>query len=67
MPTIEVLNIYELGKIVSLRFLEWVQANPTGVVALPTGRTPEFFIKTLDRYKSNWTTPEVQAGKYLVR
>lgn len=48
------------GKIVSLRFLEWVRANPTGVVALPTGRTPEFFIKTLDRYKTHWHTPEVR-------
>ena len=47
------------GKIVSLRFLEWVRANPTGVVALPTGRTPEFFIKTLDRYKTHWNTVEV--------
>jgi glucosamine-6-phosphate deaminase len=61
VPTIEVTNIYELGKIVSLRFLEWVKLNPQGVVALPTGRTPEFFIKTLERYKSQWTTPEVQA------
>eukprot|EP01032_Pedospumella_encystans_P009217 gene9217-10873_t len=61
IPTVEVLNIYELGKIVSLRFLEWVRANPTGVVALPTGRTPEFFIKTLDRYKTHWNTAEVQA------
>jgi 6-phosphogluconolactonase/glucosamine-6-phosphate isomerase/deaminase len=61
VPTIEVTNIYELGKIVSLRFLEWVQTHPTGVVALPTGRTPEFFIKTLERYKTQWHTPEVQA------
>lgn len=61
VPTIEVTNIYELGKIVSLRFLEWVKTNPRGVVALPTGRTPEFFIKTLERYKSQWHTAEVQS------
>ena len=60
IPTIEVTNIYELGKIVSLRFLEWVKCNPTGVCALPTGRTPEFFIKTLERYKTQWNTTEVQ-------
>ena len=58
--TIEVQNIYELGKLVALRFLEWVNVNPTGVIALPTGRTPEYFIKTLEHYKANWTTREVQ-------
>ena len=52
------------GKIVSLRFLEWVRANPTGVVALPTGRTPEFFIKTLDRYKTHWNTAEVNYSAF---
>ena len=47
VATIEVQNIYELGRLVALRFLEWVRDNPSGVVALPTGRTPEYFIKTL--------------------
>lgn len=60
VPTIEVTNIYELGKIVSQRFIEWVKLNPTGVVALPTGRTPEFFIKTIEKYKSQWNSEEVQ-------
>ena len=60
IPTLEVVNIYELGKIVALRFLEWCHENPKGVVALPTGRTPEFFIKTLEAYKTGWDTPEVR-------
>jgi 6-phosphogluconolactonase/glucosamine-6-phosphate isomerase/deaminase len=60
IPTIEVTNIYDLGKLVSQRFMEWVHLNPTGVVALPTGRTPEFFIKTLEKYKSQWDSAEVQ-------
>lgn len=60
IPSIEVRNIYELGKLVSQRFMEWVISNPTGVVALPTGRTPEFFIKTLEKYKNSWYSNEVQ-------
>lgn len=59
-PVVEVLNIYELGKIVALSFLEWVHANPKGVVALPTGKTPEYFIKTLDHYKANWNNPKIR-------
>ena len=34
----------ELGKLTALQFLEFVQQNPTGVVSLPTGKTPEYFI-----------------------
>lgn len=60
IKTIQTSNVYELGKLISLRFLEWVIDNPNGVVALPTGRTPEFFIKTLENYKQHWTDAEVQ-------
>jgi glucosamine-6-phosphate deaminase len=60
IKTIQTTNVYELGKLISLRFLEWVQENPSGVVALPTGRTPEFFIKTLENYKRHWTDAPVQ-------
>lgn len=59
-PVVEVQNVYELGKIVALSFLEWVDANPNGVIALPTGKTPEYFIKTLERYKTMWNEPEIQ-------
>lgn len=67
-PLVEVKNVYELGKIVALSFLEWAHANPTGVVALPTGKTPEYFIKTLERYKNTWssdaTRSEIKAYGY---
>lgn len=59
-PTIEVLNVYELGKLVALSFLEWVTENPTGVIALPTGKTPEYFIKTLTRYFETWNDPQTE-------
>jgi glucosamine-6-phosphate deaminase len=61
VPVIEVQNVYTLGKIVVLSFLEWVEANPNGVIALPTGKTPEYFIKTLDRYKKGWDNPDIRA------
>lgn len=60
-PVVEVLNVYELGKIVALSFLEWVCDNPNGVVALPTGKTPEYFIKTMEKYQSTWNNPQTQA------
>ena len=45
VPVVKVQNVYELGKIVALSFLEWITANPDGVISLPTGKTPEYFIK----------------------
>jgi hypothetical protein len=58
--SIEVENVYELGLLVTLRFLEWISLNQTGVIALPTGRTPEYFIKTLERLKSTWNDVNTQ-------
>ena len=52
--TLTVDNYITLGQLTALRFIEWVSLNPGGVVALPTGKTPEFFIKWLDYYTSNW-------------
>jgi len=45
IPYIIVENFPELGLLTARRFLEWVAENPEGVVSLPTGKTPEFFIK----------------------
>jgi glucosamine-6-phosphate deaminase len=47
-------NYILLGQAVALRFLEWSSLNPGGMVALPTGKTPEFFIKWVQYYLSNW-------------
>ncbi len=53
-------NFPTLGKLAALRFIEWVQQNKGGVVSLPTGKTPEHFIKWVTSYKNNWDNPEVQ-------
>ncbi len=57
---IEVPNFPALGKFVALRFLEWVQQNEEGVVSLPTGKTPEHFIKWVSHYLENWDDKKVQ-------
>ena len=54
IPTITVDNYVVLGQLTALRFLEWVCHNPGGVVALPSGKTPEFFIKWLQHYIQHW-------------
>ena len=54
IKVITVNNYIHLGQITALRFLEWVALNPGGVVALPTGKTPEFFIKWMQYYLENW-------------
>jgi len=51
---IVVNNYPELGKLTALLFLEWVQYNPSGVISLPTGKTPEYFIKEVIRFLNGW-------------
>ena len=58
--TVVVDNFYLLGKLTALRFVEWVQSNPDGVVSLPTGKTPEYFIKYMNHFLSNWNSPETR-------
>ena len=58
--TIVVDNFPALGKLAALRFVEWVQQNPQGVISLPTGKTPEHFIKWVKHMRANWHEPEVQ-------
>ena len=59
IPVIQVANFPMLGQLTALRFLEWVQNNPDGVIALPTGKTPEHFIKWVGYYLTNWHSAEV--------
>ncbi len=54
IQTLTVNNYITLGQLTALRFIEWASLNPGGVVALPTGKTPEFFIKWLQYYIANW-------------
>jgi len=58
---IEIPDFPTLGKLVALRFVEWLQKNPEGVVSLPTGKTPEHFIRWTTRIVKEWNSKEVQA------
>lgn len=54
IPYLVVDNFPKLGLITACRFLEWVAANPQGVISLPTGKTPEYFIKWTQYLLQNW-------------
>ena len=61
MPVVTVGNFPALGKLVAMRFLEWAQDHPDGIISLPTGKTPEHFINWVTRLLSTWDKPETQA------
>ncbi|MFP4027747.1 MAG: glucosamine-6-phosphate deaminase [Candidatus Brocadiia bacterium] len=54
LPSIVVETFPDLGKLTALRFIEWVLDNPEGVVSLPTGKTPEYFIKWVNHLLNTW-------------
>ena len=58
IPYIVVQNFPDLGLLTSLKFLEWAAENPDGVISLPTGKTPEYFIKWTKQLLSGWDKPE---------
>src|SRR5512135_3050714 len=58
---IEVDNFPLLGKLTALRFIEWVLKNPGGVISLPTGKTPEHFIRWVTRILERWETHDIQS------
>lgn len=49
----------ELGLQTALRFLNWVAMNPEGVISLPTGKTPEYFIKWTQKILDEWGSDEI--------
>lgn len=49
-----------LGTVTAARFLEWVQQNPEGVISLPTGRTPEYFIRDVVRFADGWNDTAIR-------
>ena len=53
-PYIVVENFPNLGLLTALRFLEWVSENPEGLISLPTGKTPEYFIVWTVYLLENW-------------
>ena len=63
---IEVDNFPLLGKLTAFRFIEWAQKNPGGLISLPTGKTPEHFIKWVQRILAQWDSKEMQMmlGEY---
>ncbi|NOZ62726.1 MAG: glucosamine-6-phosphate deaminase [Calditrichaeota bacterium] len=60
IPVIIVDNFPALGKLTAVRFLEWVQNNPHGVISLPTGKTPEHFIRWVKYFLKNWGKKEIK-------
>jgi len=58
IPYITVDNFPTLGLLTALRFLEWAADNPNGVISLPTGKTPEYFITWVKRILAEWDTPQ---------
>ncbi|GAA0880716.1 hypothetical protein GCM10009119_36860 [Algoriphagus jejuensis] len=56
IPYLTVDNFPKLGLLTACRFLEWAAANPEGVISLPTGKSPEFFIKWTQFLLENWDT-----------
>jgi glucosamine-6-phosphate deaminase len=61
IPSIVVDNFPALGRLTAVRFLEWVLEHPDGVVSLPTGKTPEHFIKFVQYYLRNWEETDVRS------
>ncbi len=54
IPYIVVENFPQLGFLTALRFLEWVSENPDGIISLPTGKTPEYFIRWVRFLLDHW-------------
>jgi len=59
LPVIITESFPQLGKLAALRFLEWAQVNPGGVISLPTGKTPEHFITQVRYFLDGWDKPEI--------
>ncbi|MEA3462897.1 MAG: glucosamine-6-phosphate isomerase [Bacteroidota bacterium] len=60
IPFIVVENFPLMGLLTALRFLEWVSENPKGVISLPTGKTPEYFIKWTTHLLEKWDEKKIK-------
>ena len=63
VPYITVENFPKLGKLTAFRFLEWAAEHPDGVISLPTGKTPEYFIAWVKKILAEWDTKEGAASR----
>jgi glucosamine-6-phosphate deaminase len=61
IATLVVENFPTLGRLTALRFIEWVQHNPGGVISLPTGKTPEHFIRWVNHLLATWNQPQTRS------
>lgn len=61
IPVVQVNNFPLLGQMTALRFLEWVQTHPEGLISLPTGKTPEYFIRYVEHYLATWEQQTTQS------
>lgn len=61
IPYVVVINFPRLGFLTALRFLEWVSENPEGIISLPAGKTPEYFIKWVNYLESNWDNKSLRS------
>lgn len=61
MPYVVVDNFPRLGLFTALRFIEWIAENPDGVISLPTGKTPEHFIKWTGYFLNNWEAEKTRS------
>ena len=62
ISTYIVENFPSLGKAAALRFLEWTLENPNGVCSLPTGKTPEYFIKWVQKILKEWPSIDTEGS-----
>lgn len=60
IPYLLAENFPKLGFYTALRFLEWISVNPEGVISLPTGKTPEYFIKWTSYILNNFNSKNVR-------
>ncbi|MBP6977995.1 MAG: hypothetical protein PHD61_09855 [Bacteroidales bacterium] len=60
VPYVIVDSFPTLGMLTALRFLEWVSMNPDGVISLPTGKTPEYFISWTEFFLNRWNDPKTR-------
>jgi len=59
IPYVIVPNFPNLGMLTSLKFLEWIAEHPDGVISLPTGKTPEHFIRWTQHILNNWDKKDI--------
>lgn len=59
-PYIVTESVQKLGLLMALRFIEWVSRHPDGVISLPTGKTPQYFIHYVHKIMDEWNADSVR-------